>query len=112
MIPLLTRNNRLILVLATPTSVPMAAVNETRETSLHVSDKTTRVLPTYSSDVIYLLSVLLIFSLLLILAIKNSCIPLILKSLHCKGLSYLLLTIQFNVLLFPTLQVGLCNMSG
>lgn len=65
-IPLLIRNSKLILALAFPTVVLMMVVNKQRE-----PDKTIRVLPEYSSTEAYLLfSVLLIFSLLLISAVK------------------------------------------
>ena len=66
-----------------PNRCTMTVVNQQRETPLLATDKTSKVLSAWSSAVIYLLSVLLIFSLSLISAIKNF-LSFILLSLNCR----------------------------
>ena len=75
-----------MLVLAIPTGVLTAVVNEKGEKALSAPDKASRVLSTWQSAVIYLLSISLIFSLSLISAMKKSFISLILPCLYSRGL--------------------------
>lgn len=53
MVPLLIKNTTLMLAPDISKGIAMTVVNEQTETPLHTPDKTTRVLPAYSIDVIY-----------------------------------------------------------
>ena len=53
MVPLLIKNTTLMLAPDISKGIAMTVLNEQTETPLHAPDKTTRVLPAYSIDVIY-----------------------------------------------------------
>ena len=81
--PVDNENARLKLTLSIPTGVPITVANDAIEMLTLVADKTIKDLSKQSKKAIHLLTLLLINSLYLILAIKWSLISLILFRLKC-----------------------------
>ena len=82
MIPIEIENARLKLPLIIPIGAPMTVANDAIEMLPVATDKTIKDLSKDSEEAIYLLSLLLINSLSLISATKQSLISLILFSLN------------------------------
>ena len=83
MIPVETQNARLKHALTIPTGAPITVSNNAIEMLPVVIDKTINDLSKQSKEAIYMLNLLLINSLSLISAKKQSFISLILFSLDC-----------------------------
>ena len=83
MIPVEIENARLKLALIIPTGAPITVANDAIEMLPVVTDKTINDLSKYSKEAIYLLSLLLVNSLSLISATRQSLISMILSSLNC-----------------------------